>query len=195
MSSFDLRVAISKPLWGEYYHWSLDVYDENQDTHWVVEALGEPYCFTASSDDYDPKSLPQWWKCIDISRLEHVEVEDLQGIIESVPIRNDLAYWNCQDYVIEILDALEEAELVKKTSNYEYVKAALIQMVGPVEDTRHHILAYRAIDEEGNDEDYDPCDENEADGGASEDDKKIHRVLSEEFVVDPDEDDETVFER
>jgi hypothetical protein len=75
------------------------------------------------------------------------------------------------------------------------MKAALIQMVGPVEDTRHHILAYRAIDEEGNDEDYDPCDENEADGGASEDDKKIHRVLSEEFVVDPDEDDETVFER
>ena len=187
MSSFDLRVAISKPLWGEYYHWCLDFYSETEDTHWVVEALGEPHQFAASSEDYDPESLPRSWKRIHVVRLEHAEVEDLQEVVESIPIRNDLAYWNCQGCVIKILDGLEEAKIVEKTSEYERVKRALITMVGPVEDTRRHILAHRAPGEEGDNEDYDRDDGAEVYEDNSDDDEKTPRVLSEELVVDSDD--------
>ena len=77
MSTFSIRVAISKPLWGECYHWSLDFHDEDEDTHRVFETLGEPYQFTASSDDYDPALLPRSWKCIDVAHLTGVEIDDI----------------------------------------------------------------------------------------------------------------------
>lgn len=195
MTVLDLRVAISKPIWGEYYHWGLDVFNEDEETRWVVEALGEPHQFTASSDDYDPKSLPRSWKSIHVVRLNDVEIEDIQEVVETVSVRNDLAHWNCQNYVIEILNALEEAKVVEITLDYEYIKTALQRMVGPVEDTRNCILAYRAPGEGADDEYNKHEEENAQDKYDKGDNSERRKVLSEEIVVDSDDDEDNKFER
>jgi hypothetical protein len=68
------------------------VYNENEDTHCVFEALGEPYQFTSSSDDYDPKSLPRSWKNIFVCRLNNVKMGDVRDVVDAVPVRNDLTH-------------------------------------------------------------------------------------------------------
>ena len=111
-------------------------------------------------------------------------------------MRNDLAHWNCQDYVLEILDALEEAKILIRSMDYEHVRTALVRMVGPVEDTRRHILTYRAPGVADGDRSEEPSDEmEEEEDDESRDDKTNRRVLSEEFVVDSDDDDEGSSER
>lgn len=190
----DLRVAISKPIWSEYYHWSLDVFKEDEETHWVVEALGEPYSFTASSDDYNPKSLPRSWRNIHVVRLNDVEIEDIQEVVETVSVRNDLSDWNCQSYVIDILDALEVAKVVNVTPDYEDIKTALLTMVGPVEDTRNCILAYQAPGEDADDE-HKNDEENAQHEDDTGDDSKSRKVLSEEIVVDSDDEGDIKFDR
>ena len=85
--------------------------------------------------------------------------------------------------MIEILDALVEAKLLEQTSENESVRMALLRMVRPIEDTRHHILAYLSHGAEGP---YEQGGEFEVDEEA----KGTRRVLSEEFVIDSDAENE-----
>ena len=89
---------------------------EDEDTHLIAEALGEPYQFSASFENYDPKSLPRFLEAMHIATVNNVEIEGIREVVETIPVRNDMAHWSCQDHVIEILIALEQAKPLTPTT-------------------------------------------------------------------------------
>ena len=102
------------------------------------------------------------------------------AIEQQVPIRNDLPGWTCQDYVLEVLDMLEE-EWWLDANNQEYldVKKKLKAMKGPIELVQTAVLTYSKTTTSFDGSEGDP-------GGGESTETKKGRVV--QFVDDLDGD-------
>lgn len=121
MSCFKLYVAFYKPLpgTGNYQHWALylaspaDVPDENTVVH-VLEAhptfkASMKTGATISAQAFSPRIfLDQTFLC----EIQSCDVQQLRDIATEANVDNETLDWTCQDYVVEILEALEEACII-----------------------------------------------------------------------------------
>lgn len=129
-----LYVVIYKPIYGgNYQHWAL--YIDHELNPLVIEVIGEhpnfePLISSVRAEEFPGRSF--------LSRhfLGVVCQDDIPGIIEvvkGVPLDNETVQWDCQDYVLEILDALEEAfYLSGDDEEYSEARVLLGEMRGPV---------------------------------------------------------------
>jgi hypothetical protein len=69
-----------------------------------------------------PESTTRHKRNIFIVEIAPTDLDSFREAIAAVPIDNETVDWDCQDYVLEVLDHLEE-ELVIDGNDGEYIAA------------------------------------------------------------------------
>jgi len=115
-----LYVAMYKPIEGNYEHWVL--YLENGAEHTIYEVTGEHPSFSKNVTSGRPTSTNRHKRSIFVATVNSSDLPVLREVISGMQPDNSTVHWNCQDYVLEILEKLEE-ECVIDEEDDEYVTA------------------------------------------------------------------------
>jgi hypothetical protein len=128
-----LAVVIYQPREGNFMHWAFHVYDVKTEIYRLYEVVGDSGEFEARTVDVEPSLSTRFRKSIDLGTVNQTEFGQLESIIGSVPVDNETTEWNCQDYVIEIMDKLElEYFLDVEDEDYREAKAEVKEKFGPM---------------------------------------------------------------
>ncbi|KAK3055542.1 hypothetical protein LTR09_003462 [Extremus antarcticus] len=181
----DVSVAISRPvrnpsdLVSNFYHWTLHVHDLATSKHLQYQVAGEANYLVANILHTAPDE-----RCIQnilVGRVDTASSSLLDSPVRKVELQNDIYSWDCQDYVIEIIDAMEDAGLLGSLDNYMAIKSRIKQMRGTIEETSQLVRR------------YDPSmltvtdDVTDSDADEKSEDALPQHVCSEELVVDSDD--------
>jgi hypothetical protein len=90
--------------------------------HTIYEVTGETPSFKANVVQSRPESTTRHKRNIFIVEIAPTDLNSFREAVAAVPIDNETVDWDCQDYVLEVLDHLEE-ELVIDGNDGEYIAA------------------------------------------------------------------------
>ncbi len=110
-------------------------------------------------------------------------------------MRNRVKYWDCQNWIIDVLDAMEEQSLIEADDTYTRAKAALVKII---DESRPEVISDQEIsseEEEGADEEDRGREEGEEANGVDDEDdedeedeeEKPRSMKSVERIDDSDE--------
>ncbi|KAJ5109277.1 hypothetical protein N7456_005952 [Penicillium angulare] len=102
-------------------HWSLFIETEGVDKT-IIQVLGarQKY-FPDIRRAPDARISDSLIELLPLCRIDASKIEVLKNIAYDTPIRNDLTDWSCQDYVLAVLDRLEEASIIN-TMDGNYIR-------------------------------------------------------------------------
>lgn len=179
-SKFHLNVLVCMPQFGKHHHWAVQFHNLATDDGTIFEVQGAHSSYEFSTYQCRPKyyvlrvlqSIRVGQFTLSTSALESIA----HAIEHQVQVRNDTVEWNCQDYVIEILDMLEE-EWWLDVDDKEYMdaKRQLKRMYGPIELVQKAVLTYPKT----------TTSDEESDGGCEQEaNVEPKKVRSVQFVED-----------
>ncbi|KAH8433873.1 uncharacterized protein LDX57_011509 [Aspergillus melleus] len=126
-----LAVAIYHPRYGNFQHWSLHLHTSTQD--YIYEVDGEHPHFQKATSTGPPSDSNTFIKSIFVSEVGDPDIPTIQAIVDAARVDNETLEWDCQEYVLEILEACEqEAVLEEDDAEYMEVKETLKGMRGPM---------------------------------------------------------------
>ncbi|KAJ5727399.1 hypothetical protein N7493_005219 [Penicillium malachiteum] len=103
-------------------HWSLFIEAENDDAKTKIHVLGaRRRYFPVISPRSDARNSDSLIELLPLCQVEEGKIEIIKNIAYDTPIRNDLDDWSCQDYVLNIVDRLEEA-LILNPEDKDYIR-------------------------------------------------------------------------
>ncbi|OJD12982.1 hypothetical protein AJ78_06497 [Emergomyces pasteurianus Ep9510] len=107
-------------------HWSLFIEGDSLNEKTLIHLLGarSNYFFNirTSSDAKNSKSLVEM---IFLCHINASEIESIKNTAEKMTIRNDSADYSCQDFILELLNTLEEEAIIDPT-NADYADSKQI---------------------------------------------------------------------
>lgn len=117
----NLSVAMYKPAEGNHLHWALHL--GNGAGHSIYKVLGEhphfkPNFITGKKPDHAVRHQ----RSIFVYEISSTKLPGFKEAIACVKPQNDVVHWNCQDYVIEVLEYLEE-QCIIDGEDQSYLKA------------------------------------------------------------------------
>ena len=121
-----LYVAMYKPVEGNYEHWAL--YLQNGEEDVVYQVIGEWPHFKYNVKETKPENTLLHRRSIFMCEVNDRDIPELKEHVADYPIDNEVESWNCQDYVVEVLQKLEE-ECVVDGDDRDY-KKAMKELVG-----------------------------------------------------------------
>ena len=117
----NLSVAMYKPAEGNHLHWALHLEDGLK--HSIYEVLGEHPHFKANViTGKKPDHTVRHQRSIFLYEINGTDLLGFEEAIACVKPQNDVVHRNCQDYVIEVLENLEE-ECIIDGEDRSYVRA------------------------------------------------------------------------
>lgn len=134
MSYPKLYVAIWKPLYsGNYQHWAFYINDAEDPL--VIEVVGEHPSFEPNISKFRAEDFPGR-SFLTKQYLGVISKDDIPSICEiasTVAVDNETVRWDCQDYGLEILDALEEEYFLDRDEEeYRDAREILDEKRGPI---------------------------------------------------------------
>lgn len=147
---FELNVLVCTPQFGKYHHWAIQLHNLATGDSTIFEIRGaQPSC---ESTTYQCRLKYYPLRILKIVRLGQLtlssrSLESISHAIENeVQARNDQADWTCQDYVLDILEMLEEEWWLDVDDNeYMDVKEKLKGMQGPMELVQKAVSTYSPV--------------------------------------------------
>lgn len=123
-------IAIYKPRSGNYYHWALYVKSKPPR---IFEVTGSHPDFERNIVESKPESTNRHVESIEVGDVNEGDMKEFRTIMNKVEVDNDTVDWNCQDFVLESLDALtEECVLDEDEEDYKKgVRRAKRKYYGP----------------------------------------------------------------
>ena len=110
-----------KPIEGNHLHWAL--YLEDGSRRSIYEVLGEHPHFKANIiTGKTPEHSVRHQRSIFVYEINSPDLPAFEESVSSVKQQNDVVHWNCQDYVMEVLEHLEE-ECIIDGEDKVYIKA------------------------------------------------------------------------
>lgn len=126
--SAELSVILSTPSTKTLCHWAiyLRITDGHDIQHILYQAAGNAEeQFVLDVRQEDPKALDTFKQQIDVCIIDGAaDVQEARAVVERQPMQNGISIWNCQDWVVETLEALHDAGL-GDDYGYEDAKATL----------------------------------------------------------------------
>lgn len=193
----ELAVVIYRPREDNFHHWGFHVYSRNTQGHRIFQAEGPVNQLTAQIRCANPNSSARLLKGILLGGVYDTQFTRLAALIQGVEMQNDVSLWDCQEYVIDIMDALQEGGVLGSRAKYDAIKRAIKDMRGIVDLTYHAVVSYdydRLVDDADEEEDDDDDDDNNEDEDENEDGHdnngrapKRRKYQSKEPVEDSDD--------
>ena len=99
---------------------------------YVIEAVGQPTQFTCHVLKVRPEKLSGFWKDVQLGDVAESAFDSFMEVVEAKEVDNETTEWDCQDYVLELLDDLEEEYVIDVDDEfYQEQKQKLKDMRGP----------------------------------------------------------------
>lgn len=184
-STLQITVVFFKLIEGNFDHWALWLHGPAVNK--LFQVAGDYAEMEAQVLDEDTRDNPRLYKCINVGEIVCDDQMALEAKINTVAVRNDVALWDCQDYVLDILDALEGDAFVGGDEDYAHLRRVLGSFRGSADETRHLIEAYDPQDTNG-DQTTIFTSQDDPNLDPSDDEQQRKPLRSEEIVVDSDED-------
>ncbi|KAE8382904.1 hypothetical protein BDV26DRAFT_211224 [Aspergillus bertholletiae] len=112
-----LYVVFYRPRYGNYQHWALYVDEESNGT--IFEVTGQHPSFQRNVVHARPDSSKSYLDKLYIGTLSPDDLKHVAKAAEETGVDNDTLEWDCQDYVLEMLDKLEE-EFILESDDEDY---------------------------------------------------------------------------
>ncbi|BCS25490.1 uncharacterized protein APUU_50201S [Aspergillus puulaauensis] len=130
MSRPFLSVAIYRPRYGNFKHWALHLHTGSEDL--VFEVDGEHPLFTKVTSTGKPTDNESFLESLHVGEIGIPDIPTVRRIVDEARVDNETLEWDCQEYVLEILEACEvEAVLEEEDPDYAEVKEILRRRRGP----------------------------------------------------------------
>ena len=113
-----IYIAVYRPRSGNYYHWA--IYVKGTPPR-ILEVTGSHPNFTRNNIEARPESTDRHVESIKVGDVNEGDMREFYSIMGRVEVDNDTVDWNCQDYVLEALEALAE-ECVLDEDDEDYKK-------------------------------------------------------------------------
>ncbi|RAH64864.1 uncharacterized protein BO66DRAFT_230278 [Aspergillus aculeatinus CBS 121060] len=115
-----LAVAIFHPRYGNFQHWALHLHSDTDDH--LFEVDGEHPGFTKVTSHVHPRNIPMYIQSIRVSDIGNVDIPTIQAVVDAALVDNETLEWDCQDYVLELLEGFE-CEAVIDDDDPDYLEA------------------------------------------------------------------------
>lgn len=104
-------------------HWSLYIETPDDSEKTIIHLLGarQNYFLNVRTPS-DARRSVSLEKLVELCRVDASKVEAIKNAAYQLPIRNAVADYSCQDFVIELLNGLEEDGIIDSSSE-DYVKS------------------------------------------------------------------------
>ena len=114
MTTADLYVAFSQPHYGNYAHWALFLAHELEPL--IFEVVGSHGTFVSNVMTTKPENSDGYVGRQFVYSVNVSDIPEMRDVIKNFPVDNDTLEWDCQDYVIEILEKLADEFIIEEES-------------------------------------------------------------------------------
>ena len=121
MSGGKLYAVFYRPRYGNYDHWALYL-KVGRDDHHIFQVLGEHPNFVKNTARTQPQRSRSFRDAIFLADLNAGDIEQLMDVVKRTPVDNEVSGWDCQEYVLDILQELESECIVDEVDE-EYKEA------------------------------------------------------------------------
>lgn len=101
-----LYVVFYRPRYGNYQHWALQL--ESDKDSIIFEVVGQHPKFERNVLEVKPERSGSFIRKLYVGALSDSDIERVKSAARQVPVDNETSEWDCQDYVLEILDRLQD---------------------------------------------------------------------------------------
>ncbi|KAE8386928.1 hypothetical protein BDV23DRAFT_175057 [Aspergillus alliaceus] len=115
-----LYVVFYRPRYGNYQHWALYIDEESDGT--IFEVTGQHPNFQRNVVHARPDSSKSYLDKLYVGMLRPDDLKHVAKAAEETDVDNETLEWDCQDYVLEVLDKLEE-EFILESDDEDYQAA------------------------------------------------------------------------
>lgn len=109
-------------------HWSLFIDVEDKPEKTVIQILGaRRHYFRDVKTPSDARILDSLIELRALCEFDATKIDEVKTIAWDTPIRNDESDYSCQDFVLDVLEKLEEQNIIDGASDeYQRNKAAIV---------------------------------------------------------------------
>ncbi|KAJ5105242.1 hypothetical protein NUU61_002589 [Penicillium alfredii] len=108
---------------GVYKHWAVFIDGINDKA--LLHVKGSDGRFRYEPETRDARRSKSLVELVHLCNVDVAKISEIKAVAGQVIVRNESRGWNCQDYVLELLEALEEKGLVGGDVHYFEQKAYL----------------------------------------------------------------------
>lgn len=127
MPRADLYVVMYRPTSGNYEHWAL--YLDNNGEHTTYEVTDEHPNFKKNQTETRPQNSNRYLRSYKVGTINADDISAFRDEVTKAKVDNETVHWNCQDYVMEIVDALV-MECIIDEDDYLGVKPKILRHFG-----------------------------------------------------------------
>lgn len=96
-----------------FKHWALAI-EAPEDPHktMLLQVMGSDGRFRYEPATADVRARPGLIQQVYLTDAAAARLNSIRDVADRVPVCNEIRGWNCQDFVLDLLDALEEEQVV-----------------------------------------------------------------------------------
>lgn len=126
-----LAVAFYRPRYGNFQHWALHLHTPAEDL--VFEVDGEHPAFQKATSHGRPCHADGFIESLFVCEIGEPDIPTVKALIAQAIVDNETLEWDCQEYVLDILEACENEGILDDTNeDYLEVKQMLKDRRGPM---------------------------------------------------------------
>ncbi|KKK24673.1 hypothetical protein P175DRAFT_0498461 [Aspergillus ochraceoroseus IBT 24754] len=120
MQNPKLYVVFYRPQCGNYHSWA--PYVDDEDALMIFEVVGQHPDFQRNVVNAKAEKSKSFLGKEYVAVISKADIEKIKEVASTVPVDNETVEWDCQDYVLEILDKLED-EFILEEYDEDYREA------------------------------------------------------------------------
>ncbi|KGO70380.1 hypothetical protein PITC_014930 [Penicillium italicum] len=110
-STVSICVAISASE-GVYKHWGVFIDAPREEDKVFLQVAGSDGRFRYELETRDVRQSERLVELLPLYDVNVAEINSIKTVASQVTIHNEIRGWNCQDYVLDLLEALEKEAIV-----------------------------------------------------------------------------------
>lgn len=97
---------------GVFKHWSLFVDGPSAEEKVIFHIMGSSQRYRHESRQSNARQSASLLEMVPLCRIETSKLSDIEAAAQNTVIHNEAPGYNCQDYVLELLDTMEEEGII-----------------------------------------------------------------------------------
>ncbi|KAE8313801.1 hypothetical protein BDV41DRAFT_576507 [Aspergillus transmontanensis] len=95
-----------------FKHWAIFIDEPHEPEKIMLQARGSDGRFRYEPEYGDARCLSGLDELVFLFDVKSTETSTLKAVASDIPVRSDIHGWNCQDWVLDFLDKLEEEDII-----------------------------------------------------------------------------------